>query len=504
MLKSIAAFTLFAGGTASLLYVVKIARSGKGTIRITTEEPRPTTLAELSHIWTRDEETEIIDLAELSRNWRSDIPVPETRSERPRPSFRHPEIMQFHQDMVDGKPFMIQNIRACIDELLELLDDEGDCPSVVKRNRKEAEAGLAPNVFDILATVPLYRHSLNVAREIATLCTQKVVVPKAIIAALAHDLGKLPSYQASLYATGDHPYIASIVLGSITTFQDLAYADEVVDAVRQHHRPEPELELAQKLKAADQTSRSKEIASMLGPSREDPIKTEQNDRNQLSEEVSQNGKTAKSHSEANAAASESSNSGVSKKETAANTEVPGHGTDTDPDIFGSGNGKKDRIANRRVPIEWFDPEAALANLKQHINRIKGGRFVAFSMPDGYVYVQVAFFWQLAKKLSKNNPELLAADADIQARRNIMFSMVERLDKEAGAIAKEFLGEGFYMAKFIINPESENPQETSFVPFRAEAFGEPVSLLEAKKISRIREIVKVAAKHFIQKEDMRAE
>ncbi len=498
-MKGFALLAMFAGGAASLLYVARLVKSGKSTLISMSEKTRVTTLAELSSIWTRDNETEIIDLAELSRNWRSDIQPPEESPERPRPTFRHPEIMEFHRDMVDCKPFMIQNIRACIEELLELLDDEGNCPSVVKRNRKEAEAGLAPNVFDILATVPLYRHSLNVAREIASLCSQKVVVPKAVIAALAHDLGKLPSYQESLYATGDHPYIASIVLGNIETFQDLAYADEVIEAVRQHHRPEPELELAQKLKAADQTSRSREIASMLGPSKNEALSGEQTGKKICQGEESHDGKVAESHAEADATASETAGSGIHEKESKANSAIRGKGEATDPDIFGTGEGKREKVCNQRVPIEWFDPTEALACIKDHINRMRGGRFVAFSMPDGYVYVQVSFFWQVAKRLSKNSPDLLAADADIQARRNIMYSMVERLDKEAKAIATEFLGEGFYMARFVLNPESESPRETSCIPFRAEAFAIPVSVLEAKKISRLREILHVTPKHLIEKE-----
>jgi hypothetical protein len=487
VLKGVALITLFAGGAASLLYVARIVRSGKS--EVTPDQPRMTTLAELSSIWTRDEDMEIIDLSELSKNWRNESPVPEAHPERPEPMYRHPEIKQFHKEMVEGKPFMIQNIRACIEELLELLDDEGDCPSVVKRNRKEAETGLASNVFDILAIIPLYRHSLNVAREIATLCTQRVVVPKAVIAALAHDLGKLPSYQESLYATGDHPYIASIVLGNVATFQGLAYADEVIEAVRQHHRPEPGLDLARKLKVADQASRSMEIASMLGPSKDEPAGKAVNEKKDLPEEVSDNDKTAKPSSEADAA-QKSAGTRIHEEEAAAGAAVLGQEEDTDPDIFGSGDGRKEKVSNRSVPVDWFDPAAALAYLKQHINRIKGGRLVVFSMPDGYVYVQVSFFWQMAKRLSKINPELFAADADIQARRNIMYSMVERLDKESGAIAREFLGEGFYMAKFILNPDSENPQETSCIPFRVESFGVPVSVLEAKKISRVREIVKV--------------
>jgi hypothetical protein len=82
----------------------------------------------------------------------------------------------------------------------------------------------------------------------------------------------------------------------------------------------------------------------------------------------------------------------------------------------------------------------------------------------------------------------------------MFSMVERLKKETGAIAGEFLGKGYFMARFILNPESDNPRELYFIPFLAQAFGDPVSILEAKKITRLREIIKVEPKQNLSKED----
>jgi hypothetical protein len=132
--------------------------------------------------------------------------------------------------------------------------------------------------------------------------------------------------------------------------------------------------------------------------------------------------------------------------------------------------------------------------------MKGGRFVAFSMPDGYIYVEPGFFWDVAKKLSRKDTKLFLADADVQTRRNIMFSMVERLKKDTDAIAGEFLGKGYFMARFILNPESDNPRELYFIPFLAHAFGDPVSIFEAKKIARLREIVKVVPENLLSKKD----
>ncbi|MRR58328.1 MAG: HD domain-containing protein [Deltaproteobacteria bacterium] len=458
-------------------------------------------LGDLSQVWNQPEEERVISLAELSRNWLAHPDAPAKVPEPPPPAFRHPEIAAFHRELVEGKGNMVENVRLCIDELLRILDQEGDCPSVVNRNTSEAEGKLEKNVFARLAELPLYRHSLNVAREIASHCSQQITVPKAVITGLSHDLGKLPSYQEAMYCTGDHPLIAPTVLEKIDSFRKLTYADEVTDAVRQHHRAQPESDLGKKLKSADQTCRNKEIAALLGPgkTKRQVEQRPEHDHATIENDPDSSGevKMTESIQESRTSPKETDGEVAAQETQAANATVFGAYEDQDSDIFGA-TGDEQRIVNSLVPIEWFDPAAALSYLKQFINRMKGGRFYAFSMPDGTVYIQVAFFWMAAKRLSSNDSKLLTADADIQARRDIMFSMVERL-KESKAIATDLLGPGFFMARFVINPESEAPREDNFIPFRAEAFGEPVSILEARKVHRLREIRRVTAKHLLEKQ-----
>ena len=464
--------------------------------------PKQIELGDLSQIWNRPDEERVISLAELSKNWlehpAAQIKVPEP----PSPTFQQPEIAKFHRELVEGKANMVENVRLCIDELLRILDQEGECPSVVNRNSKEMEGKLETNVFARLAGLPLYRHSLNVAREMAARCSQPLTAPKEVITGLAHDLGKLPSYQEAMYCTGDHPLIAPTVLEKIESFRNLTYAEEVTDAVRQHHRAQPESDLGKRLKSADQICRTREIAALLSPDRGEP-QGEKGTMDRHGEKDNPQKPVVETPEPPVQASSDSPNKPdgtvTTEESQAANVTVFGAYPDQDPDIFGATGGTDERIENTLVPIEWFDPSATLSYLKQFINRMKGGRFVAFSMPDGTVYVQVAFFWMAAKRLSRNDSKLLAADADIQARRDIMFSMVERL-QERKAIATNLLGLGFFMARFVINPDSEAPREDNFIPFRAEAFGEPVSTLEARKVHRLREIRCVTAKHLLGKQD----
>lgn len=490
-------------GALLLVFVLALNRrtsaDGQGEPSGSAEQPsdqQQIELGRLARVWNRPEEERVISLAELSVNWREHKRTPARGPKPPPPTFRRQEIAEFHRELVEGKSNMVGNVRLCIDGLLRLLDDEGDCPSVVKRNRGEAEGKLESNVFARLSGLPLYRHSLHVAREMAARCSQPLMAPKEIIAGLAHDLGKLPSFQEVMYCTGDHPLIAPTVLEKIEAFRELTYAEEVTDAVRQHHRAQPESDLGKRLKSADQTCRTREIAALLGPVAKES-QSENKAADPHGEEDHPRKPVAGTPAPPLQAPRETDGAATADESQAANVAVFGAFTDPDPDIFGASGGTDERIVNTLVPIQWFDPAATLSYLKQFINRMKGGRFVAFSMPDGTVYCQVAFFWMAAKRLSRNHPKLLAADADIQARRDLMFSMVERL-KERKAIATDLLGPGFFMATFVINPESEAPREDSFIPFRAEAFGEAVSTLEARKVHRLREIRNVTPRRLLKK------
>jgi len=506
MLKWIAGIFLF----LVILFLIRLIRGKKILPEPVPVKPplkeKSIQLGNLSQVWTGEERERVIRLADLSKHWRIPPAVKEGEPERERPGFSHAEIDRFYRTWVEGKPNMTDNVLLCVEELLKLLDREGDCPSVVNLNSNEVESKLETDVYVVLASLPLYRHSLNVAEELASRCGQKLLAPMAVITGLAHDLGKLPSHQEIFYKTGDHPFIAPIILESIASFMKLNYCQDVMEAIRQHHRPQPETDLGKRLKNADQVCRNHEIAFLLEQQKTgghaDKATVDQASGAATPEPVSNPGEhvdEAVPAPEPPPSPEKMRNRVEERKTVEARVTVFGGYPDQDPDLFGITAGKEGKIENTLVPIEWFDPASMLVYLKQFINRMKGGRFFTFSMPDGIVYIQVAYFWQVAKRLSRNHPTLLAADADIQARRDIMFSMVERL-KEKKAIATDLLGPGFFMAVFVINPGSEAPREENLIPFRAEAFGEPVSILEARKVHRLKEIRQVVAKHLLERAD----
>lgn len=149
--------------------------------------------------------------------------------------------------------------------VLTILDQEGDCPSVVnvQTYRNDTESSWDSNTYNLLGMTTLLEHSINVAEQIIELLTDieaEHVIPDGIIAALTHDLGKAPSLQSQLYATGDHPIAAGASLAAINHFQELSDKDreEISKAVKHHHKNMDGL-LPQNLRRADQQARQQEM-----------------------------------------------------------------------------------------------------------------------------------------------------------------------------------------------------------------------------------------------------
>lgn len=222
-------------------------------------------LEELSLIWTIPIQDHITGFSDLKKYERSQPKNNASDQSRPCPVFRHREIARYHQERVEAGSIFTGDARECVEDILKLLDQEGGCPSVVNRNPREAERGLEQDIYAALTGVPLYLHSLNVAGEIASICNQRKFLAVAVIAGLAHDLGKIPSFQNKLHSSGDHGAIAPIVLGTLDSFRKLPFGGDVIEAIRQHHRPNPEPELAIWLRDADKAARMRELAEMPEP-----------------------------------------------------------------------------------------------------------------------------------------------------------------------------------------------------------------------------------------------
>lgn len=149
--------------------------------------------------------------------------------------------------------------------LAEFLDREGDCPSVVRRSKEPVESVLTK--LSPLHKITLKEHSLHVAYEILNLLKERnpkdfhLAVPEAVILALAHDLGKIPSLRdPDSYIKADHPYLSALKLKEIfPNGQSPRWIEHSREIIRGHHRHSPNFFLANLLREADRRARESEI-----------------------------------------------------------------------------------------------------------------------------------------------------------------------------------------------------------------------------------------------------
>src|SRR3989304_19338 len=114
--------------------------------------------------------------------------------------------------------FASQGVKPLLQLVVENL---GHCPSIAT-DSKDTESFELHLVRDYLAQVSLKEHSYRVAEIIIGLLKDTYLdfenhVPKAVITALAHDLGKIPEYRLSgIYNTTEHPPISACKLRELS------------------------------------------------------------------------------------------------------------------------------------------------------------------------------------------------------------------------------------------------------------------------------------------------
>jgi len=132
-------------------------------------------------------------------------------------------------------------------ELLRILYDGGEVPSVVGLSGRTYD-GEYKNLsqhkpfLEILEKVSLYDHTYNVLKAALDIAQNDVrryelFIPSIITAALAHDLGKIPSLwsSSSLRKHGHEPVSAATLESLFVGHRNEAFTKSVVNAVRFHH-----------------------------------------------------------------------------------------------------------------------------------------------------------------------------------------------------------------------------------------------------------------------------
>lgn len=159
--------------------------------------------------------------------------------------------------------FESQNVSDVLKELIEILEKHGHCPSV-SVGKKDSEAIDLLSVKDNLVQINLKEHTYAVAHNLVAIIKDSYMeyedhIAKAVITALAHDIGKIPEYRLSgAYNTYEHHLISSNKLMELFTGKDLFWIRQAVHAVENHHAYTSD-DFTLLLKQADRQARQMEL-----------------------------------------------------------------------------------------------------------------------------------------------------------------------------------------------------------------------------------------------------
>lgn len=210
-----------------------------------------------------------------------EIPVLSDSQAPAAPSFTHPLTHAFWEEEIEPRRelFSRRGELALVERILLELDRHGLCASVVAGDGKSTFEPTAKR----FSRVTLLDHSLRVARRMKeahdAIYTERVLYGKHMIAALAHDVGKMEHLRPGgygRYVKDDHAAASARALGAWAAEcggEDAALSlRSVIDAVRNHHRatsdPDPLLKC---LKKADTAAREEEFSGI----RKNPRATEE-------------------------------------------------------------------------------------------------------------------------------------------------------------------------------------------------------------------------------------
>ena len=161
-----------------------------------------------------------------------------------------------------------------LDELLRLLYEGGDAPSVVGWSGKMSDCEYRnlrehKHFLDILQGVSLYDHTYNVLKAALDIARDDLrqrhdlLLPAIITAALGHDIGKIASaWRSSPVRKHTHEYVGEIKLKEmLASHGNEVFTKTVADAVSLHHTDPKEDTIARIIMDADARAREYEITS---------------------------------------------------------------------------------------------------------------------------------------------------------------------------------------------------------------------------------------------------
>jgi len=428
-------------------------------------------LERLQVIWRGREKIEVA-LESLARIWKT---YEEVEGEKGEDflvlNFKNDDVLEFYVNYLRGKRWMSGVVRDVVLELLRLLDEKGSVSSVVKRKGEAYE--LDENSYALLSRVSLREHSLNVARLVLEGGVSGLYEPQAVVAALAHDLGKIPEFHASLYSLGDHAVISAALLDTVKGFNEFPMREEVRQAVLNHHRA-GKGKVLEILKRADKEARRIELSQKLKEKREEEerrVDKQEEKREVLVER-------------------EEKREEVKKKEVMSAGEILREEVE-----------EKVKERPGEYDVSWLDVRKLIERVGERVNVVKDGRWIAVSMGNGVVYVHPQGLWGVLKELARerNAVDVLMAEGDNDLKREILVSVVSELRRE-GYIVEGLIQDGYFAAPFYVyRKEEKEPSRVLYTPFRAEVFGMPSLLEERKRGTVLEKVEKIVPVYEVEEE-----
>ncbi|MGD0236662.1 MAG: HD domain-containing protein [Syntrophorhabdales bacterium] len=156
-------------------------------------------------------------------------------------------------------------------EVLRILYDGGEVPSVVCSSGRTYDGEYTKlrehkPFLEILEKVSLYDHTYNVLKAALDtaqndLRRYELFIPSIITAALAHDLGKIPSLwsASSLRKNGHEPVGAATLTSLLVGHRNEEFTKSVINAIRYHHANIEIDTVARVILAAEAKAREHEI-----------------------------------------------------------------------------------------------------------------------------------------------------------------------------------------------------------------------------------------------------
>jgi hypothetical protein len=161
-----------------------------------------------------------------------------------------------------------------LDDLLRLLYEGGDAPSVVGWSGKMSDCEYRnlkghEHFLQILRGVSLYDHTYDVLKAALDIAREELrqkhdfLLPAIITAALAHDIGKIESlWGSSPGRKHTHEYVGEVKLEEmLASHGNKVFTETVVAAVARHHADPKEDTIARIIMDADARAREYEITS---------------------------------------------------------------------------------------------------------------------------------------------------------------------------------------------------------------------------------------------------